>query len=75
MTMEKTIILCDQCHDEIKTINNHDVYIELPKGDLVNHGIWFGHLEKHLWFNDEKFCSYGCFLKFIAKWYAAQEPT
>ncbi|MCO1498259.1 hypothetical protein, partial [Limosilactobacillus reuteri] len=40
-----------------------------------SHGIWFGHIGEYLWFHDEKFCSLGCFLKFVENWYKRAEHS
>lgn len=44
-------------------------YIELPRGDLDLHSIWFGDVGDHLVFHDEKFCCFECLLAYIAKWH------
>lgn len=70
--MQKTVIVtvCNQCGKEDK---EDAPYICLPKGDLDLPGIWFGDIKKHLWFENQHFCSLNCFLEYIKAWHKKEE--
>jgi hypothetical protein len=36
---------------------------------LDNPGIWFGDIGVHLWFTDQEFCTIGCMLSFIKRFW------
>ena len=65
ITIEVT--LCNTCRKEI---DNPDKAIRLPKGDLDQHGIWFGDVGEYRWFDNESFCCFKCFIEYINSWHS-----
>jgi len=55
---------CDNCG---KDIPDQSKAIQSVRPDMDLHGVWMGDLQQYIWFKDEDFCSFECFIEWLNK--------